>query len=71
MPQPRRALGAPLDRGPHRCLGSHLAKLEADIALGEVVSTVRGYDVDFENVERVHSLNVRGLSSLPIRVARR
>lgn len=57
--------------GSHFCLGSHLAKLEADIALGEVVSTVRSYDVDFENIERVHSLNVRGLSSLPVRVARR
>ncbi|NMD55738.1 MULTISPECIES: cytochrome P450 [Tsukamurella] len=57
--------------GSHFCLGSHLAKLEADVALGEVVASVRDYEVDFENVERVHSLNVRGLSSLPIRVARR
>ncbi|CAM3754814.1 cytochrome P450 [Tsukamurella strandjordii] len=57
--------------GSHFCLGSHLAKLEADIALGEVVSTVRGYEVDFDAAERVHSLNVRGLSSLPMRVTRR
>lgn len=54
--------------GSHFCLGSHLAKLEADIALREVVSTVRGYEVDLGAVERVHSLNVRGLSALPLRV---
>jgi cytochrome P450 len=57
--------------GRHFCMGAPLARLEARIALGELVSRVATYDVDPAGVERVHSINVRGLSGLPTTVTRR
>lgn len=54
--------------GPHFCLGAHLARMEARIALTELVTRVRGYEVDEANAVRVHSSNVRGFASLPVRV---
>lgn len=57
--------------GSHYCLGSHLAKLEAEVVLGEVARSISGYEVEFARTKRVHSLNVRGLSCLPVRVTPR
>lgn len=54
--------------GPHFCLGAHLARLEARIALTELVERVRGVEVDAAQAQRVHSTNVRGFASLPVRV---
>ncbi|MEU8340160.1 cytochrome P450 [Spirillospora sp. NPDC048832] len=54
--------------GRHFCLGANLARLEARIALTEFVGRVRSYEVDHANAERVHSVNVRGFASLPVRV---
>lgn len=54
--------------GRHFCLGANLARLEARIALGELVRRVSAYEVDHANSERVHSVNVRGFASLPVRV---
>ncbi|MCM6772700.1 cytochrome P450 [Nocardia sp. CDC159] len=55
-------------RGVHFCLGAHLARLEAAIALREFVSRVRSYRVAHDDIERVHSTNVRGFARLPIEV---
>ncbi|GAC47176.1 cytochrome P450 [Gordonia aichiensis] len=55
--------------GAHFCLGAHLARLEANIGLAEVIRSIRGVDIDIENAERVHSVNVRGFASLPVKVA--
>jgi cytochrome P450 len=55
----------------HFCLGASLARLEARIALRELVDRVREYDVDPSRIRRVHSVNVRGLASLPTTVATR
>jgi cytochrome P450 len=55
----------------HFCLGAPLARLEARIALGELVRRVRDYDIDDTNVRRVHSVNVRGFESLPTTVEAR
>lgn len=55
--------------GRHYCLGAHLARLEAQVALGYLVSQVSGFAVDVERAERVHSVNVRGFSSLPMSVS--
>jgi cytochrome P450 len=55
----------------HFCLGAPLARLEARIALGELVRRVRDYDIDEANVRRVHSVNVRGFESLPTTVETR
>jgi cytochrome P450 len=57
--------------GRHFCMGAPLARLEARIALGELVSRVATYDVDPAGVERVHSINVRGLAALPTTVTLR
>jgi cytochrome P450 len=57
--------------GTHFCLGAHLARLEARIALTEFVELVKSYDVDTDRAQRVHSSNVRGFATLPVRVESR
>ena len=52
----------------HFCLGASLARLEARIALSELVRRVEDYDVDVDGARRVHSVNVRGFESLPTTV---
>jgi cytochrome P450 len=57
--------------GRHFCMGAPLARLEARIALHELVSRVASYDIDPDGIVRVHSINVRGLAALPTTVALR
>ncbi|MEU2092326.1 cytochrome P450 [Nocardia beijingensis] len=57
--------------GVHFCLGAHLARLEATVALTEFASRVRSYDVLESGIARVHSSNVRGFAHLPITVETR
>jgi hypothetical protein len=57
--------------GRHFCMGAPLARLEARIALSELVARVADYDVDVDGIQRVHSINVRGLAALPTTVVRR
>jgi cytochrome P450 len=57
--------------GAHFCLGAHLARLEAQVALTELFKRVRGYEVDEANSVRVHSSSVRGFAHLPITVETR
>jgi cytochrome P450 len=54
--------------GAHFCLGAHLARMEARVALTELFKRIRGYEVDEANAVRVHSSNVRGFAHLPISV---
>ncbi|MBW0012483.1 cytochrome P450 [Mycobacterium sp.] len=54
--------------GAHFCLGAHLARMEARVALTELFKRIRGYEVDEANSVRVHSSNVRGFAHLPISV---
>ncbi|HKI43626.1 MAG TPA: cytochrome P450, partial [Mycobacterium sp.] len=54
--------------GAHFCLGAHLARMEARVALTELFKRIRGYQVDEANAVRVHSSNVRGFAYLPISV---
>jgi cytochrome P450 len=54
--------------GAHFCLGAHLARMEARVALHELIARTRGYQVDEANAVRVHSSNVRGFATLPITV---
>jgi cytochrome P450 len=54
--------------GAHFCLGAHLARMEAQVALTELFKRVRGYEVDEAKAVRVHSSNVRGFAHLPITV---
>ncbi|HEU5151473.1 MAG TPA: cytochrome P450 [Iamia sp.] len=57
--------------GRHFCLGASLARLEARVCLEELVARVAGYEVDPDGIERVHSVNVRGLAALPTTVVPR
>ena len=52
--------------GRHFCLGANLARLEAQIALREVVRRVGHVEVDHAASKRVHSINVRGFASMPV-----
>ncbi|AQA20628.1 cytochrome P450 family protein [Rhodococcus sp. MTM3W5.2] len=54
--------------GVHFCLGAHLARLEANIALAEFARKVCDFEVDESGIERVHSTNVRGFAALPVKV---
>jgi cytochrome P450 len=54
--------------GAHFCLGAHLARMEARVALTELFKRIRGFEVDEAAAVRVHSSNVRGFASLPITV---
>ncbi|ART72366.1 cytochrome P450 [Mycobacterium dioxanotrophicus] len=57
--------------GAHFCLGAHLARMEARVALTELFKRIRGYEVDESAAVRVHSSNVRGFAHLPIAVSHR
>ena len=52
--------------GAHFCLGAHLARMEARVALTELFGRIHGYQVDEANAVRVHSSNVRGFAHLPM-----
>lgn len=54
--------------GAHFCLGAHLARMEARVALTELFERIRGYEIDEASAVRVHSSNVRGFASLPMTV---
>jgi cytochrome P450 len=54
--------------GAHFCLGAHLARMEARVALAELFKRIRGFEVDESNAVRVHSSSVRGFAHLPMTV---
>ena len=54
--------------GAHFCLGAALARLEARVALDEVLNRFPDWYVDLDNAE-LGSTNVRGWSSLPVSIA--
>jgi hypothetical protein len=57
--------------GRHFCMGAALARMEARIALTEVMARIKAYDVDPAGMARVHSINVRGFAALPTTVTPR
>jgi cytochrome P450 len=57
--------------GRHYCLGSHLGRLEARIALQEIVTAVADYEIDTGAAQRIRSSNNRGFLSLPTRATAR
>jgi cytochrome P450 len=56
--------------GRHFCLGANLARLEANIALEELVTRCSSIDT-LPGAQRFYSANVRGFASLPVRVTPR
>ncbi|MFI0352818.1 cytochrome P450 [Actinomadura sp. 9N407] len=57
--------------GRHHCLGANLGRLEARIALQEVIDVVADYEIDADQAKRVRSSNNRGFASLPTRITAR
>ncbi|MGI5216495.1 cytochrome P450 [Nocardia sp. CA-290969] len=68
LDRPEKGNLASFGAGVHFCLGAHLARLEATVALREFASRVQSYRVREDGIERVHSSNVRGFAKLPITV---
>lgn len=52
--------------GAHFCLGAALARLEARVALEELLARLPDFTVERDGLVRVHSGNVRGYSVVPI-----
>jgi len=53
--------------GIHVCLGAALARLEMRVSLEEILRSMPGYEIDEAGCTRVHSGNVRGWATMPIR----
>ncbi|TVS85132.1 cytochrome P450 [Mycobacterium helveticum] len=53
-------------QGLHFCLGSALARMEARVALEEVLKRWPDWDVDYANAQRAHTASVRGWARLPV-----
>ncbi|GAA4711159.1 cytochrome P450 [Pseudonocardia yuanmonensis] len=53
--------------GPHRCVGSHLARIELSVALREILRRIPGFVLDPEHTPELHHSQVRGINSLRIR----
>jgi cytochrome P450 len=54
--------------GVHYCLGAHLARLEARVAIEETLARFPTWEVDESAVELVHTSTVRGPVHVPMRV---
>lgn len=52
--------------GTHACLGRHVARLEARVALEEILAAMPDYTVDLDSSERLYTEYVQGFASLPI-----
>lgn len=55
-------------QGTHFCLGASLARLEARVALEEVLQRAPEYEIVEAGATRIHSANVRGFAALPVRL---
>jgi cytochrome P450 len=54
--------------GIHFCLGASLARLEARIALEEVLKRFPEWDVDYANAVQARTSTVRGWKTLPVKI---
>jgi cytochrome P450 len=54
--------------GIHFCLGAALARMEGRIGLEETLRRFPEWEVDHDNVVRLHTSTVRGFARVPIRV---
>lgn len=52
--------------GPHRCVGSHLARIEMRIVYEEVLRRLPEFRLDPENPPKLHGGHVIGFDSLPL-----
>lgn len=52
--------------GLHACLGAALARLEARVAIEELLTMMPRFQVDKSGLQRMHSPNVRGFTHVPV-----
>jgi len=52
--------------GLHSCVGAALARLEARVAMEELLAMMPDFVVDESRLERMHSPNVRGYTTVPV-----
>ena len=55
--------------GTHACLGRHVARLEARVALEEILTAMPDYSVDLKGAQRLYTEYVQGFASLPVEFA--
>ena len=55
-------------QGLHFCLGSALARMQARVALEEILQRWPEWQVDFDNAEMAHTSSVRGWGKLPVTI---
>jgi len=53
--------------GLHACLGAALARMEARVAMEEILAAIGRFEVDETGLARMHSPNVRGFTHVPLR----
>jgi cytochrome P450 len=53
-------------QGVHFCLGSALARMQARVALEEVINRWPDWEVDYANARKAHTSSVRGWAKLPV-----
>ena len=53
-------------QGLHFCLGAALARMEARVALEELLKRWPDWEVDYANAEKAHTQSVRGWGKLPL-----
>ena len=53
-------------QGLHFCLGAALARMEARVALEEVLSRWTDWEVDYDQAAKAHTASVRGWARLPV-----
>ncbi|MEX5631572.1 cytochrome P450 [Parafrankia sp. FMc2] len=56
-------------RGLHFCLGAALARLEARVALDEVLRRWPHWEIDYDNAVQARTSTVRGWAKLPVRAS--
>jgi cytochrome P450 len=65
------AVGCPIENdfglGPHRCIGSHLARLMSEIMVKAVLDRIPDYQVDLSGVDQyMGNPSMTGLGKLPV-----
>ncbi|BBX03768.1 cytochrome [Mycolicibacterium moriokaense] len=64
----RQAAHLSFGHGIHFCLGAALARVQARVALEEVLTRWPDWEVDYGNAKRAHTTSVRGWATLPVKV---
>ena len=54
--------------GPHRCIGSHLARIELKVALEELLRRIPDFSLDPDNPPKLHHGQVRGFETLHLQL---